>query len=318
MRAVLLFPILLWCVPMHGQTSVDSTALAKADTLFARGKYKDALKAYEKLCAREHPAIGALEGKANALFATGANDEAFLFLTDRITFARSNADSTVLRELLLHRGSSYQRFHRRRQAIADATLVLDLHPDSMQRDRALFQRSACRKQERELGLAVADLETLLRIDTNNAHAHNNLAISLFELGREQEAMAHLQRYLDLEPDDFSAIMNMGYYAGRQGRYEEALDWYRRAAVIDPDDNKLLNNRGYARFKSGDPEGAIDDIEASIRIDASNAYAYRNLALVFFGVGRHDDACEACEKALELGFTREWGDEVKRLYDEKCR
>jgi hypothetical protein len=56
---------------------------------------------------------------------------------------------------------------------------------------------------------------------------------------------------------------------------------------------------------------------SLELMPKNSYAYKNLALISFDLGKKEEGCQYIEKALELGFTNMFGSEMEELKQEKC-
>lgn len=80
---------------------------------------------------------------------------------------------------------------------------------------------------------------------------------------------------------------------------------------------IYNNRGYVKYKLNDLEGALTDVNYSILMLPENAYAHRNKALINIALGNKDAACNDLQKALDLGFTKDYGLEVQALKDKNC-
>ena len=70
---------------------------------------------------------------------------------------------------------------------------------------------------------------------------------------------------------------------------------------NPNKGFALNNRGNARAALGDYAGACEDIRRGISLvgDDWEKVLLANLANVFIRWGRHEDAIESCDKALEM-------------------
>jgi Tfp pilus assembly protein PilF len=111
---------------------------------------------------------------------------------------------------------------------------------------------------------------------------------------------------------------MGFFLSEAGRYDEALTYFDQAERLGKADARFYNNRGFARLGSGDARGAKKDIDRSLKMDPSNAYAYRNLAQVCFAMGDDLGGCEALERALANGFTKQYGNEVQDMRRARCR
>lgn len=62
-------------------------------------------------------------------------------------------------------------------------------------------------------------------------------------------------------------------------------------------------RGYLYHKLGDSEKGIDDLKEAIRLNKDNSFAYRNLGVVYYDLGKYDLACECLNKSKDLGYVK---------------
>ena len=81
-----------------------------------------------------------------------------------------------------------------------------------------------------------------------------------------------------------------------GRYPEALAKYDAARKIK-DCSTLASNMGLCSYRLGNFKQAQDYYEEAIQLDSSNAYAYNNLATLYFAVGDYESALGAAEDAI---------------------
>ena len=51
---------------------------------------------------------------------------------------------------------------------------------------------------------------------------------------------------------------------------------------------------------------------------TNSYAYRNRGLLYIKQHKPEEACADSHKALSLGFTENYGDEVEELVKKNCQ
>ena len=51
---------------------------------------------------------------------------------------------------------------------------------------------------------------------------------------------------------------------------------------------------------------------------TNSYAYRNRGLLYIKQHKPEEACADLHKALSLGFTENYGDEVEELVKKNCQ
>jgi tetratricopeptide (TPR) repeat protein len=81
-----------------------------------------------------------------------------------------------------------------------------------------------------------------------------------------------------------------------GRYAEALEKYYVARKIR-DSSTLASNMGLCAYRLGNFRQAQDYYEEAIQLDKTNAYAYNNLATLYFAAGDYESALDAAEDAI---------------------
>jgi lipoprotein NlpI len=78
-----------------------------------------------------------------------------------------------------------------------------------------------------------------------------------------------------------------------------------------------NNRGLAKLCLGDIQGAKDDIRISLNLDPTNAWAYRNMGLVFEKMHRPDSSCWYFQMAREKGKKQQYKRDIDSLVLRYC-
>lgn len=146
----------------------------------------------------------------------------------------------------------------------------------------------------------------------------------------------------VEYTDFAlGYMNLGFMLSERGDYIEALlvsneiinrvnkgtsnaidrDFVGNVVSSQEDVDNILpfiyNNRGYAKYKLNDLEGAMTDVDYAILMLPENSYAHRNRALINIATGNIKNACTDLQKAIDLGFLKDYGIEVQILKDKHC-
>jgi tetratricopeptide (TPR) repeat protein len=84
----------------------------------------------------------------------------------------------------------------------------------------------------------------------------------------------------------------------KGDYDGALADFNDAIKSDPKDGEAYNNAAAALKHKKELDNAVRYIEQSIKIE-ENDVKYRNLALIYYDMGRKEDAISAFKKAIEL-------------------
>ena len=175
-------------------------------------------------------------------------------------------------------------------------------------------------------------------------AHINLGAVLSELDRFEEAETHLRRALALNPQDVDLAQKLAAKLAEalmpQGRYAEAIDalaesvaldpaspqvaelhflmgmaaqdngqsdaseYYMRAFEIDPHHTKSIRRLAHLRLEQQRYNESLGLFQRLIEIDSDDAVAYGNIGIVFFYLGRSDEALQSFDQALFLDPTLE--------------
>jgi Flp pilus assembly protein TadD len=83
--------------------------------------------------------------------------------------------------------------------------------------------------------AIAEERVALRLKPDDAVAHTNLGIALFEKGQYEVAIAESRKALRLKPDIGEAHANLGRALAAVGNRIEGLREIRRGYELDPKD-----------------------------------------------------------------------------------
>jgi len=152
----------------------------------------------------------------------------------------------------------------------------------------------------------------------NIGANANLAVSCMQLQKIEEAERFLNRCVELDSTFTGGLVNMGYLYLTIEKYDKAISYFNKALVVNPREPYALNNRGFAYYCMQNYESALRDINESISIMPDNSYAYKNRGLVYLKTGLTKDACAEFEKAIRIGYTKMYGNEVLELQEEFCK
>lgn len=101
-------------------------------------------------------------------------------------------------------------------------------------------------------------------------------------------------------------------------YVKAIEIFKKLMQYDPYNPVLLNNMGYAYVQNKDFELGISFIKESLKYWPTNSYAYRNLGLAYLKKKDKAQACQCFQKAEELGFSAEYGNELLEIMQKNCK
>ena len=118
-------------------------------------------------------------------------------------------------------------------------------------------------------------------------------------GRNDEALALIERSLALVPDQADWCSNLGIVFQSDNRLDSAIDSYRRAIAIDPSHANAHNNLGVLLRATGQPVEAEAAYRAAIRLDPEHIDAYTNLGILLNGLKRTEEAAACYCKVITL-------------------
>jgi len=137
------------------------------------------------------------------------------------------------------------------------------------------------------------------VTENNSNMNYDLAVTLYNQGRLDEAIIHYREALRIEPGNFKAHVNLGIALSEQGQYDEALEHFNIAVRLDPDSHDAHYNLGLALLLQGRLNEAAVHLKEAIRIKANWPETHNKLASVYLRQGKPDDAIIHYEYSLEL-------------------
>jgi tetratricopeptide (TPR) repeat protein len=105
------------------------------------------------------------------------------------------------------------------------------------------------------------------------------AKQLFDDGKYEEAIAHLDRIIEQEPESKNAYLLRGTSYDYIGQYESALEDYTRAIEIDPGFVAAYNNRGSVYITLEQYQEGLPDLNRALELNPENANSYYNRAII---------------------------------------
>jgi tetratricopeptide (TPR) repeat protein len=147
--------------------------------------------------------------------------------------------------------------------------------------------------------AMAHLLKALELHFNDVKTHNNLGNLLAMMGRTDEAMVHYQEALELNPKYSEAHNNLGVLLARMGRTDEAMAHYQEALERDPDYTKARCNLGNLLARMGRTDEAMAHYRKALEINPYSGEVHYNLSVLLARMGRTGEAMAHYRKALEL-------------------
>jgi len=241
----------------------------------------------------EPTAYQALVSLATIESRRGLLDEALALLDRAVAIAPTVA--------VVHRERA--RLHARRRDFAaaesDLRASIGLEPAPTARADDLAMLGQLLFRQGQFDPALATLADALALDPSQPQAHLWQGAILVDRGRLDEALASFDAYLHHggRPNvDFHRIR--GLCRAQRSDFAAAIDDYSRAIEIEPS-AEVHTKRGWLYALRGNPHFGLRDFETALALDPANADAHCGRGMALAAVGRHADAADAAERALDL-------------------
>ena len=145
--------------------------------------------------------------------------------------------------------------------------------------------------------AVAYLDKAIKLNPNFAEAYSNRAGAKIRLGRHQEAVVDCDKAIELDPDLALAYSNRAGAKMGLGLHQEAVADCDKA-IEDPDYAQPYYNRGISKAEMGRHQEAIADFDMAIERNPDVAWTYSSRGISKAEMGRHQEALADFDKAIE--------------------
>ncbi|HET9227011.1 MAG TPA: sulfatase-like hydrolase/transferase [Thermoanaerobaculia bacterium] len=160
-----------------------------------------------------------------------------------------------------------------------------------------FERAHNQLAAGESEAALAELESLVAADPENAVFRGKLAQAWKERGQLDRAVPLYRQAADDAPDDPEAWYNLATALQQSGKIGEAREALTKAMHLDPARPEAHNTLGIVHLAEGKPDAARQEFELAAQLDPRNAHALNNLGNVLRSLRRPAEAEEAYRRAL---------------------
>jgi tetratricopeptide (TPR) repeat protein len=152
---------------------------------------------------------------------------------------------------------------------------------------------------KRLDEALASANRAIALDAGLADAHYNRGLALHMLQRPDEALASYDAAIALRADHAQSFANRGSALRDLDRPLDALASQDAAIALDPHSAEAHNNRGSALRDLGRPAEALASYETAVSLAPGDPEAHFNKGVALADLGRADEVLASCETALAL-------------------
>ncbi len=146
-------------------------------------------------------------------------------------------------------------------------------------------------QSQQYGLAHDNFQRALRVNPDYTEARYNLALALKGLKQPDKARKELRTIVEISPNLADPHAQLGALALDEGAHQEAIDEFTRATQLDPKFVDAWLAMGNTYMEAGKPCDAKDSYSACIEIDGENAQCRNNIIIA-------EKKCRLQDKALD--------------------
>ena len=172
----------------------------------------------------------------------------------------------------------------------------DQPPENVDEIHSLIEAGQDRQGEDAVEAAIEQYRRAVDLDEAYAPSRVALAGAYMQLGRNEEAIAELQRAAELAPDQAFVWFRLGALLVREERYDEAIDALDSGMPLDDTNADAHYWLGvalhYRTFE--DTSRAVSELERSVALDPEAPENYYQLALAYTNRDWPDDAFKAIQ------------------------
>ncbi len=193
-------------------------------------------------------------------------------------------------------GTALQQIGRNKEALSPLRKVIELAPDNVETRKNELVNLFNEGQYTE---AIRLAKQMIEYFPNYAFGWKVLGSVLKHMEQSESALLPLQTAAELEPDNDEIHNNLAITLNDLKRYNEAEVSCRRALRINPDSAKALNTLGVILQERNLLKEAEISFQHALRIKPDYADAYNNLSNTLQELGRLDEAKIYCDQAVKI-------------------
>lgn len=159
----------------------------------------------------------------------------------------------------------------------------------------VLQRTKPPRLEESLGY----LRAALAVRPGILSTHTDIASTLEQLQRHDEAIATYEQILHIKPDFYVGLNSLAILLRKKGELDRAESYLRQAIRVAPEKHPAHHNLGLIQYQRGDFQDAAKSYQEAARLEPSYAKAHLYHGHALLRLGQHSEALTAYQEALRL-------------------
>jgi tetratricopeptide (TPR) repeat protein len=164
---------------------------------------------------------------------------------------------------------------------------------------ARFYEDEFAQAEGSVAVQVAETEIRVKWIPREGDDLQPYAVRLLSAGDYRAGVPLLLSLKEADPNNEIVLFNLGMAESDMGKLDEARAHLERAVAIAPGYAAAWVALGVAQQRSQMPDAALASFEAALEVDPENAYAERNLGAALGRTGNHEEAEKHFRRATIL-------------------
>jgi tetratricopeptide (TPR) repeat protein len=204
----------------------------------------------------------------------------------------------------------YQRINEPDKAI---TLLREYTSNKETRSPLFYALLSSFYQEKdEISAAFGVMQEATDLYPENYQLFFEYGLLLERNGRQDEAVARMQRVLEIEPEHADALNFIGYvWADRNINLQQALGYILKAVELKPEDGYIIDSLGWVYYRLKDFTKAIHWLSRALELKPADPNIFDHLGDAYRAAGQDEKAMKAYESAFDLYEDKEKRDMVEK-------
>jgi tetratricopeptide (TPR) repeat protein len=286
--------------------------LKEADKYADDSDYSKAIHICNEVLKQDSTSIDAYNIKATCFEKLKDDDDALDNYSAAIRFDKHPYEAYRKRANILCRQELYEK------GLPDFQGALDNAPTPSARAATFIERAYVYMRLHKFENARNDATEALKYNPHNASAMCLVGESfLSDSGKVSDAIPWFEKAIELDSNWTTSYEDLAFAYTKTGEYKKAIAVCSKILSKYPDRAYAYNTRGYLKMLLNDFDGAMADINRCIQMEPGNPASFRNRGLLYLRLKKNNEACADFQNALDLHFTRYYGNEVEELVKKYC-